>query len=154
MQYYVAAVLLLFVAYFTPIGGILLFIFLITSIAVIYNHFTSKPTKELSPIHSKDRDLVFFLATKKAYLTSTVWKNKRNQRLFYDNYACSNCSAASNLEVHHISYSRVPNEPLSDLVTLCRSCHQRVHDRLGYPKSYEDYMTKRYKTSIYDTLDI
>ena len=35
-------------------------------------------------------------------------------------------------------------EQPADLLTLCSDCHTALHDRVGYPSTYEDYMTKEY----------
>jgi 5-methylcytosine-specific restriction endonuclease McrA len=31
------------------------------------------------------------------------------------------------VEVHHLTYERLGEERLTDLVALCRSCHEREH---------------------------
>ena len=60
------------------------------------------------------------------YLKSDEWKKLRKSVLRRDNELCI-CGAKAT-EVHHKTYARVGNEPLSDLVSLCRNCHQNVHD--------------------------
>lgn len=47
-----------------------------------------------------------------------------------DNYVCQQCGAIENLAVHHIDRDK-QNSELSNLVTLCRSCHGRNHSRMG-----------------------
>jgi hypothetical protein len=32
-------------------------------------------------------------------------------------------------EVHHLTYARLGDEPLSDLLGLCKSCHRAIHHR-------------------------
>ena len=69
---------------------------------------------------------------KKDYMESLDWQIIRLKAMKRDDYECVTCGAISGLEVHHITYSRLGNEKLSDLATLCRDCHQAVHDKYGY----------------------
>lgn len=65
----------------------------------------------------------------RAYLDSDIWTILRNKRLEMDNFKCSICGNPNNLEVHHLKYPSVlGTEPLSDLMTLCNSCHKRIDD--------------------------
>ena len=74
---------------------------------------------------------------KKAYLASPEWDTKRKQVLERDLYACQGCgNTGIPLEVHHITYTNYGSESLSDLVTVCRPCHQSIHDKYGY--NYSD----------------
>ena len=58
----------------------------------------------------------------KAYLRSNQWKGKRQLALDRDK-CCQYCSSTEHLQVHHKTYDNLFNEPLDDLVTLCRRCH-------------------------------
>ena len=64
----------------------------------------------------------------RAYIeTSDLWREKREARLDIDKHKCVVCGRPFDLQVHHLTYERIYNEcPLDDLVTLCRSCHQRA----------------------------
>lgn len=65
----------------------------------------------------------------KEYLESKAWSELRNARLKLDDYCCQNCGNPNNLEVHHLKYPDVlGTEPLSDLITLCHSCHKNIDD--------------------------
>ena len=90
-------------------------------------------------------DKALFMLRKEAYLKSSIWSQKRQQILQRDNYACVECGRHTSLNVHHIRYSNLFNEQPADLLTLCSDCHTALHDRVGYPQSYNDYMTKEYK---------
>lgn len=92
------------------------------------------------PVDTADTDLIAFRYLKTRYLHSPEWQLKRKQALTRAHYQCEQCSDPNNLEVHHRVYHRIPHESLSDLVVLCRSCHQAIHDKYGYPKTYKDYM--------------
>lgn len=61
------------------------------------------------------------------YINSPKWKAKRQMVLERDNFRCRKCGTGKNLDVHHITYENIGNEPLDDLVTLCRNCHEEVH---------------------------
>ena len=89
-------------------------------------------------------DRALFMLRKDTYLKSSIWSQKRNQILERDHYACTSCGRHTSLNVHHIRYSNIFNEQPADLLTLCSDCHTALHDRVGYPFTYEDYMTKEY----------
>lgn len=61
------------------------------------------------------------------YLKSDKWKKLRESILRRDNELCI-CGAKAT-EVHHKTYARLFCELPSDLVSLCRHCHQDVHDK-------------------------
>ena len=62
------------------------------------------------------------------FIQGAVWRALRTKRLKLDNYHCRKCNAQESLHVHHRTYIRFGgDELLSDLVTLCESCHDRLH---------------------------
>lgn len=71
---------------------------------------------------------------KKAYLNSLQWDTKRKERLHIDNYTCQMCNTTgTKLEVHHLHYRSFKSEdPHTDLISVCRLCHQQIHDLYGY----------------------
>ena len=72
---------------------------------------------------------------KKVYLKSAQWKALRLATLKRDHYTCQQCGIDNvPLDVHHIHYNNLGNEPLEDLVCVCRSCHQEIHNLLGYSR--------------------
>lgn len=64
-----------------------------------------------------------------AYLDSPGWHERRRLRLEADRFVCqarlAGCLARAT-EVHHLSYRFVGNEPLFDLVSVCRPCHEAI----------------------------
>ena len=64
------------------------------------------------------------------YLESEEWGNKRADVLARDDEKCEHCGGYFYLHVHHLTYERVGAESLDDLLTLCRSCHEAVHQRV------------------------
>jgi len=63
------------------------------------------------------------------FLKSNYWKRVRKKVLKRDNYKCYICGSEDRLNVHHGTYAhyRMEHKHLSDLVTLCESCHKKEH---------------------------
>lgn len=63
------------------------------------------------------------------YLESPNWKEKRERVLERDGNLCI-CGEQA-IYAHHKTYKNVGQEQLSDLVTLCKNCHDGYHGRLS-----------------------
>lgn len=63
------------------------------------------------------------------YIASPQWAAKRAACIERDG-CCRGCGAKEHLQAHHCSYGRLGREKNKDLVTLCRNCHERVHEAL------------------------
>jgi 5-methylcytosine-specific restriction endonuclease McrA len=62
------------------------------------------------------------------YLRSPEWKARRMSKLKEARFRCQLCNSSGPLlECHHRTYQRCGNEQLSDLIVLCRRCHERFH---------------------------
>jgi ribosomal protein S27AE len=61
-----------------------------------------------------------------AYLLTPEWRQRRERVLKRDNYQCQACLNAFATEVHHLNYDHVGNEPLFDLVAICKPCHDAL----------------------------
>lgn len=61
------------------------------------------------------------------YLKTTAWENMRQKVFRRDGFKCVVCGEAKNLECHHITYDNLGAEKVSDLVTLCKECHEKTH---------------------------
>ena len=59
------------------------------------------------------------------YLASPEWNSKKIRVRARDYGRCQLCRSDSFLDVHHLTYNRVGDEALFDLVTLCRHCHDQ-----------------------------
>lgn len=56
------------------------------------------------------------------------YESLRQQILRRDGWRCQSCGAMSNLEVHHKQFrSHSGHDSEQNLITLCTSCHARVH---------------------------
>lgn len=73
------------------------------------------------------------------YIESDAWKRKRERRLIHDGYRCKLCGSAKNLQVHHVTYERLGFEQMDDLVTLCKDCHESVHEKDITRRKNNDY---------------
>lgn len=100
---------------------------------------STKPSLEelyadLPDIPLKQIDLVSYIkANKRTYLASPQWQTLRKVILKRDSYTCQGCGIDGvPLEIHHITYVRFEEELESDLVAVCRDCHQAIHDKHGY----------------------
>lgn len=68
----------------------------------------------------------------KDYMRSNEWKVKKRGRIAIDQ-GCVMCGRPldkiRSIQVHHITYQRLGNENvLTDLCTLCGSCHKKLHN--------------------------
>lgn len=90
---------------------------------------------------------------KDAYYHSGHWRMKRNARLALDAFTCSQCKSKSDLQVHHWTYDLF-NEDLESLVTLCVTCHQRLHElkavQIHFPRYVSSEIAERLKSICVD----
>lgn len=61
-----------------------------------------------------------------AYLLSDQWKAKRDARLAINSGTCSACSKTKGIHVHHLTYARIFNEDMADLLPLCEEHHAQI----------------------------
>jgi len=59
----------------------------------------------------------------KSYLNSDAWKAKRRERLAIAQHRCAACPRKAT-DVHHLTYERIFNENMEDLLPLCHEHHQ------------------------------
>ena len=63
-----------------------------------------------------------------AYMTSPEWAEvKRRYRASLRPQNCGLCDTSEDLHLHHLTYERVGQEELADLVALCAPCHRMLH---------------------------
>jgi len=69
------------------------------------------------------------------YLNSEEWKNKKRLVIKRAKSSCEGCGKSNlPLEVHHLTYDRVGDELLTDLVAFCGKCHSKAHNKLEKSK--------------------
>jgi 5-methylcytosine-specific restriction endonuclease McrA len=64
------------------------------------------------------------------YYDSDQWKALRQIILNRDSHTCRRCNKAKASEVHHLHYRNWMDEKPSDLIAICRKCHQEEHDTI------------------------
>lgn len=76
------------------------------------------------------------------YINSRAWKLKRLAVLTRDHFRCVKCKRARATQVHHKTYINLGNEPLEDLESLCRPCHQKttIRHRKSVTRQSNDQM--------------
>jgi 5-methylcytosine-specific restriction endonuclease McrA len=62
-----------------------------------------------------------------AHLKSSEWRALKARKLTEAGHRCQTCSRSGSLDLHHNSYDRFGEELHSDVVILCRSCHDLFH---------------------------
>lgn len=67
------------------------------------------------------------------YLLSKEWRDKRKQVLERDQGVCQRCGDAAN-HAHHLTYDRIFREPLYDLISLCKPCHDFMEADIADPR--------------------
>jgi len=76
-----------------------------------------------------DRNLI---KSYQGYLDSPQWSAKKTIILKMWGWRCALCSAGTELDVHHSTYIRLGREFYSDLLPLCRECHELHHEKRGH----------------------
>jgi hypothetical protein len=59
------------------------------------------------------------------YLQTSKWKTKRRFVLSRDPL-CQACLTHPSTEAHHLTYKHVGEEPLFDLIGVCKACHKKI----------------------------
>jgi len=72
----------------------------------------------------------------KAYLSSKEWKEKRKEFLESANYECEDCGGKAT-QVHHLNYDCLGKEKESDVVVLCKQCHEDREIEKGTELDYD-----------------
>jgi hypothetical protein len=65
------------------------------------------------------------------YRKTAKWKAKVARVLARDNYTCQGCLKREATQAHHLTYDHIFDEPLFDLVAICRVCHEAVSKQDG-----------------------
>lgn len=95
-----------------------------------FNYTDSTP--EVEPI----KQLMFISAKDKLeYMQSEKWRALKLSRLRIAQHKCESCGSTHNLHLHHITYERLTQERIEDVVIVCEECHQRQHDHYGYSRT-------------------
>ena len=101
------------------------------------DEYKSQQRHEADLIYEIERTLKFQKSDYYKYLLhlqSDYWKNIRLQVLERDNNTCQECKEKPATEVHHLTYERLGNELLEDLLAVCRICHLNIHEKVEEAK--------------------
>jgi 5-methylcytosine-specific restriction endonuclease McrA len=63
-----------------------------------------------------------------AYLQSSHWRKYRDRYVASGLPLCCTACGSSKYQLHHVTYDCLGDERLSDVIPLCRECHERVHE--------------------------
>jgi hypothetical protein len=101
----------------------------------IDGHGTCKKPYKLCDVSQSPTLAMVAPDMKAIYYTLPHWHKVKHERQARDSHRCVLCMSGSALQCHHVSYAKLFNEPIEDLVTLCDTCHRRVHQdcRLKFP---------------------
>lgn len=96
-----------------------------------YHDWRNKKTEENSEIHKwikpHNYQQTSYYKDYICYLSSEKWKAKREQAFSRDNDICQLCKESPAEQVHHITYERLGDENLEDLLSVCIPCHEEFH---------------------------
>ena len=67
--------------------------------------------------------------TYRNYLASDHWQTVRDSYLATNGQLCGAGCGRIGQHLHHKTYERLGREELTDLILLCASCHENVHQR-------------------------
>ena len=79
----------------------------------------------------------------KKYITSSIWKNKKEEILKLKGNKCIICGNNEVINIHHLNYNFLGHEEeneYKDVVVLCQSCHEKLHEYLKDNKSKYSYL--------------
>lgn len=80
------------------------------------------------------------------YLNGEEWKQKREERIKKDNNTCRMCGKTTDAQVHHKTYVNIGAEDIdNDLITLCKTCHKKLHEVQNKWKPEADRIRKEYQ---------
>lgn len=65
---------------------------------------------------------------KNVYLLSSEWGIKRQAVMDAYNWECQKCDEKAT-QLHHTTYDNIFKEKFEDLLPLCRSCHEKEHQK-------------------------
>ena len=105
----------------------------------------------LSQAQAQTKGSLFIIMEYSEYLKTDHWKKLAEETKRLAGYRCAVCNADGELHAHHRTYERNVDELQSDLVCLCKDCHEMFHgkqkesteelkDLLDYCKSYIRYV--------------
>lgn len=62
------------------------------------------------------------------YLDGPLWKKRQLEKFQQAGKKCEACGANRRLHIHHLTYERIFQEPMEDLMVLCKRHHEDVEE--------------------------
>lgn len=62
------------------------------------------------------------------YISSKKWGTRRARYFASNKKKCAACGRREGVQLHHLTYESMGQEPDGDLMPLCQPCHSDVHD--------------------------
>ena len=99
---------------------------------------SDKKSKEWSMIHELSKRIkkeiieeisIQYRQQYEEHLQSEYWHRIRKKVLLRDDFLCQGCLENQATQVHHTTYSHLGNELAFQLISLCASCHSKVHNQ-------------------------
>ena len=88
-----------------------------------YQRRHEESQRQIAEVHERRRSY-------HEYMHSEEWRQKRLKILKRDGFRCQMCGSGKNLRVHHINYEHLDTDAeLDDLITLCDTCHRKIHEQ-------------------------
>jgi 5-methylcytosine-specific restriction endonuclease McrA len=102
-----------------------------TVFAPRWRHYWDDQTARRSKTYDAIRGIRWQDGFYAVYIASTEWAAKRQEVMARARQGsafpvCESCGVSPATEVHHLSYRRLGNEPLDDLMAVCGPCHQDI----------------------------
>jgi 5-methylcytosine-specific restriction endonuclease McrA len=97
----------------------------------------TKPPKKQKKRKKRKKEKIMQIPDFKTYqefMKSGIWKKLRKQTLKRDNNKCVHCGEKA-VSVHHKFYVKWGTEKLDYLESVCKNCHQLIHDLENEKKS-------------------
>jgi hypothetical protein len=85
------------------------------------------------------------------YLASREWALKKNAVRRRSGGICERCKTSPHHATHHLTYERIGNEDLDDLIAVCNRCHQYLSGKLSYDPALVKLISWFWATDEVDT---
>lgn len=85
---------------------------------------------DLSPKEFKEQ--IDYYSDYRSYLGSKKWKKIKRRRYIHDRGICQHCKKSVDefsYHTHHLTYERLYNERLEDVITVHASCHAEIYKK-------------------------
>lgn len=97
-----------------------------------FNNWISNKKAESDEIYEIEKHLKYITSNRYFYeehLRSKYWKDIRRLALNRDREICQICKTEPATDVHHLTYENLGHEHLEELISYCRTCHEKVHEK-------------------------